>query len=103
MDLKKWWDERNNTDKAVIGLTAFCLFSVLYIAVTAFTVPDITFLSLNERNYQIDSNPTQIMVKGQSEPTARVFINSNALNLKEAPVTVSETAASSTPLKFPLR
>ena len=58
MDLKKWWDERNNTDKAVIGLTAFCLFSMLYIAVTAFTVPDITFLSLNERNYQLDSNPT---------------------------------------------
>ncbi|MGZ7109167.1 MAG: hypothetical protein ACXVHW_09380 [Methanobacterium sp.] len=102
MDLKKWWDHRNNTDKAVIGLTTFCLFAVLYITITALLVPDVTFLSLDQYNLQIGSNPAQITVNGQTEPNARVFINSNALNLKEVPVQVSDNGSFEYVLNVPV-
>lgn len=102
MDIKKWWSQRTNTDKAVYGLTAFCIFSLLYITLTGLLVPDITFLSLEQNNFQLDANPAQITVKGQTEPNAQVFICSSELGLNRAPVLVGDNGSFQYVLNIPV-
>ena len=89
MDIKNWWAKQTNTDKAVYGLSAFCILSVLYILLTGLLVPDITFLSLNQNNFQIDDKPQLLVIKGHTESNAKIFINSTELKLDKAPVTVN--------------
>jgi hypothetical protein len=102
MDIIKWWEKQTDTDKAVYGLSAFCVGSILFMIITGLLVPDITFLSLEKNNFQIDEKPTQLIVKGQTEPNAKVFINSNELNLNKTPVTVSSNGSFEYNLNIPV-
>ena len=102
MNIKNWWAKQSNTDKAVYGLSAACIGAVLFILVTGLLVPDVTFLSLDENNFQIDENPAQLLVKGQTEPNAKVFISSSHLNLDRVPVAVSSNGSFQYNLNVPV-
>lgn len=93
MDIEKWWAKQTNTDKAVYGLTAACISGLLFIVITGLLVPDITFLSLERNNFQIDNQPAKILINGQTEPNANVFISSPELKLDKVPVTVSNNGS----------
>lgn len=102
MDILKWWAKQSNTDKAVYGLSSFCIGAVLFMILTGLLVPDITFLSLEKNNFQIDENPAQLVVKGQTEPNAKIFINSNELNLNRTPAIVSSNGSFEYKLNIPV-
>ncbi|WP_414468900.1 hypothetical protein [Methanobacterium sp. ACI-7] len=88
MNLKEWWANQSTTDKAVYGLSAFCICTVLYMALAGLLVPDITSLSLDKNNLEIDDKSTQLILKGHTDPNAAVFISSSKLNLNRVPIAV---------------
>lgn len=102
MKLKKWWAKQSNTDKAVYGLSAFCVASLLFMLITGLLVPDITFLSLEKNNFQIDEKTSNIIIKGQSEPNAKVFISSDELKLDRVPLSLENNGSFQYELKIPV-
>jgi hypothetical protein len=88
MKIKEWLNRRNSTDKAVIGLSAFCICALLFIVLAGILVPDITYLSLNTTNAQIDNKTLAYTVKGSTEPKAELFISDTDLNLNKVPIKV---------------
>ncbi|HML05370.1 MAG TPA: hypothetical protein VK426_06325 [Methanobacterium sp.] len=102
MDLKNWWVNQTNTNKAVYGLTAACVCGLLYILIMGLMVPDITFLSLEKNNFQIDEKQDQLVISGQTEPNAKVFISSTDLNLNNVPVVVSSNGSFEYNLNVPV-
>lgn len=100
--MKKWWDRRTNTDKAVMGLSVFCIWALLFMVLAGILVPDISYLSLETNNAQIDSQTTQYTIKGQTEKHAKVFIDNNDLNLNKVPVTADNSGNFEYTLKIPV-
>jgi hypothetical protein len=88
MKIKDWINRRNSTDKAVIGLSAFCVGAILFIVLAGVLVPDITYLSLKTADVQIDNTTLAYTVKGSTEPKAELFISDTDLNLNKVPVKV---------------
>lgn len=86
--IKKWFDRLSNTDKAVIGLSAFCICSILFIVLAGILVPDITYLSLDTPNAQINNQTITYAVNGSTEPKSQVFLYDADLNLNNVPVKV---------------
>jgi len=62
MNIKKWWAEQSSTDKAVYGLSAACICGLLFVLITGLLVPDITFLSLERGNFQINETPAPFYI-----------------------------------------
>ncbi|MGB9937115.1 MAG: hypothetical protein ACPK7O_05295 [Methanobacterium sp.] len=102
MKLREWWAKKSTTDKAVYGLSAFCICIILYIALSALLVPDITSLSLDKHNVDIDSNTTQFIVKGHTDKNAAVFISSSALNLNKVSIPVNSDGSFNYNLNIPI-
>lgn len=100
--IKKWLDKQSNTDKAVIGLSAFCIGALLFIVLAGILVPDITYLSLQTANAQIDNKSVDYTVKGFTEPNAEVFIDNRDLNLNKIPVKVDANGNFEYNLKIPV-
>ena len=86
--LKEWFKGQSNTNKAVLGLSAFCIGSLVFLVMAGILVPDITYLSLETPNAQINSSTLQYTIKGSSEPNAQVFLYDADLNLNKLPVKV---------------
>ncbi len=84
----KWFKRQSNTDKAVLGLSAFCIGAVLFIVLAGILVPDITYLSLNTANAQIDNKTLDYTIVGSTEPNAKVYLYDTDLNLNNVPVKV---------------
>ena len=84
----KWFKRQSNTDKAVLGLSAFCIGAVLFIVLAGILVPDITYLSLNTANAQIDNKTLDYTIVGSTEPNAKVYLYDTDLNLNKVPVKV---------------
>ena len=102
MNIKKWWAKQTSTDKAVYGLSAACIFGILYILITGLLVPDITFLSLERSNFQIDEKHASVLIKGQSEPDSKIFISSPELGMDRVPVAVSSNGSFEYSLNVPV-
>ena len=100
--IKKWLERQSNTDKAVIGLTAFCIGAVLFIVLAGILVPDITYLSLNTANAQIDDKTIDYTIAGSTEPNAKVFLYGSDLNLNKVPVKVDSEGNFKYDLKIPV-
>lgn len=102
MDIKKWWAKQTSTDKAVYGLTAACIFGLLFVLITGLLVPDITFLSLERNSFQIDEKPATVLIKGQSEPDSKIFISSSELNMDRIQVAVNSNGSFEYNLNVPV-
>lgn len=100
--IKKWLKKQSNTDKAVYGLSAFCLFALIFIAITGIFVPDITYISLDTNNTQINNITTKFIIKGQTEPNANVFISDSDLKLNKTPVKVNSNGSFEYKLTIPI-
>ncbi|MBI5680872.1 MAG: hypothetical protein HZC47_08270 [Methanobacterium sp.] len=100
--IKKWWEKQSNTDKAVYGLSAFCVGALIFIAITGSFVPDITYSSLDTNNAQISNSTTEFIVKGQTEPNAQVFISDPDLRLNKTPVKVNSNGSFEYKLTIPI-
>jgi hypothetical protein len=101
--IKKWFARRSNTDKAVLGLSAFCIGALIFIVLAGMLVPDITYLSLETTNAQIDNKTLDYTIKGSTEPDAEVFINNTDLNLNKSPVKVDANGNFEYSLKIPVK
>ncbi|MGB9980551.1 hypothetical protein [Methanobacterium sp.] len=101
-NLKKWFERQSNTDKAVLGLSAFCIGAIIFIVLAGILVPDITYLSLETPNAQIDNSTLEYTIKGSSEPNAQVFLYDADLNLNKVPVKVDTNGSFSYNLNIPL-
>ena len=88
LDAKKWWSRQTSTDKAVLGLSSFIGIALIFIILTGILVPDTTFLSIQTNNAQINAVTNEFIIKGNTEPGAKVFINNIDLNLNKTPVSV---------------
>ena len=86
--IKKWFNRQSSTDKAVLGLSAFCIGAILFIVLAGILVPDITYLSLETPNAQIDNKTLECSIKGSTEPNADIFLYDADLNLNKVPVKV---------------
>ena len=86
--IKKWFNRQSSTDKAVLGLSAFCIGAILFIVLAGILVPDITYLSLETPNTQIDNKTLECSIKGSTEPNADIFLYDADLNLNKVPVKV---------------
>ncbi|MGF7119243.1 hypothetical protein [Methanobacterium oryzae] len=86
MNIKKWWQNQSNTDKAVLSLSSFIGIALIFIILSGILVPDTTFLTLEANNAQINAITNEFIIKGKTEPNAKVFINNNDLNLDKIPV-----------------
>ncbi|MCZ3364286.1 MULTISPECIES: hypothetical protein [Methanobacterium] len=100
--LKEWFNRQSNTNKAVLGLSLFCIGSILFIAMAGILVPDITYLSLETPNAQIDNSTLEYTITGSSEPNAQVFLYDADLNLNKVPVKVDNNGNFSYNLNIPL-
>lgn len=100
--LKKWLDRQSGTDKAVIGLSAFCIGAVLFIVMAGILVPDSTYLSLETPNAQIDDKTLTYTLNGSTEPKAEVFLYDSDLNLNKIPVKVNANGSFKYNLDIPL-
>ena len=100
--LKEWFKGQSNTDKAVLGLSAFCIGSLVFLVMAGILVPDITYLSLETPNAQINSSTLQYTIKGSSEPNAQVFLYDADLNLNKLPVKADNNGDFSYSLNIPL-
>ncbi len=100
--LKKWFNRQSNTDKAVLGLSAFCIGTVIFMLLAGILVPDITYLSLETPNAQIDNTTLAYTIKGSSEPNAQVFLYDADLNLNKVPVKVDASGNFNYNLNIPL-
>ena len=99
--LKKWFSRQSNTNKAVMGLSAFCAVSILFMVLAGVLVPDITYLSLETPNAQINNTTLEYTIKGSSEPNAQVFLYDEDLNLNKVPVKVNTNGNFSYNLNIP--
>ena len=99
--IKKWFKGQSNTDKAVIGLSLFCICAVIFIVMAGILVPDITYLSLETPNAQIDSKTITCTLNGSTEPRAHVFLYDADLNLNKVPVNVDDNGNFSYNLDIP--
>jgi len=102
MNIKKWWAGQTSTDKAVYGLSAACICGLLFVLITGLLVPDITFLSLEKGNFQIDENPASVLIKSQSEHDSKIFISSPESGMDRVPVAVSSNGSFKYNLKVPV-
>jgi hypothetical protein len=100
--LKEWFNRQSNTNKAVLGLSLFCIGSIVFIAMAGILVPDITYLSLETPNAQIDNSTLEYTITGSSEPNAQVFLYDEDLNLNKVPVKVDNNGNFSYNLNIPL-
>ena len=100
--LKEWFKGQSNTNKAVLGLSVFCIGALVFIVMAGVLVPDITYLSLETPNAQIDSSTLEYTIKGSSEPNAQVFLYDADLNLNKVPVKVDDNGNFSYILNIPL-
>ena len=100
--IKKWFNRQSNTDKAVMGLSAFCIGAVIFIVLAGILVPDITYLSLETPNAQIDNKTLEYTIKGYSEPNAQVFLYDTDLNLNKVPVKVDNNGNFNYNLNIPV-
>ena len=71
--IKKWFNRQSNTDKAVMGLSAFCIGAVIFIVLAGILVPDITYLSLETPNAQIDNKTLEYTIKGTLNQMLKFF------------------------------
>jgi len=95
--LKKWSD----IDKAVLGISSFCVIALLYLILNGIMVPDNTFLSLNTNNIQIDSKQEYLIVGGVTEPGSKVYIDNRDINLNRLPVKVQKNGSFEYKIKIP--
>jgi hypothetical protein len=65
-------------------------------------VPDITYLSLETPNAQIDNSTLEYTITGSSEPNAQIFLYDEDLNLNKVPVKVDNNGNFSYNLNIPL-
>ncbi len=100
--LKEWFKGQSNTNKAVLGLSVFCICALVFIVMAGILVPDITYLSLETSNAQIDSSTLGYTINGSSEPNARVFLYDADLNLNKVPVKVDNNGNFNYNLNIPL-
>ncbi len=100
--LKKWFNRQSNTNKAVLGLSVFCAFALIFIILAGILVPDITYLSLETPNAQIDDTTLEYTIKGSSEPNAQVFLYDDDLKLNKVPVKVNANGNFSYNISIPL-
>ncbi len=100
--IKKWFKGLNNTDKAVLGLSVFCIGALLFIVLAGILVPDITYLSLETSNAQIDNKTLEYTITGSTEPYAQVYLNDTNLNLNKVPVKVDSDGNFKYNVKIPI-
>jgi len=100
--LKEWFNRQSNTNKAVLGLSLFCIGSIIFIVMAGILVPDITYLSLETPNAQIDNSTLEYTITGSSEPNAQIFLYDEDLNLNKVPVKVDNNGNFSYNLNIPL-
>ena len=100
--LKEWFNRQSNTNKAVLGLSLFCIGSIIFIVMAGILVPDITYLSLETPNAQIDNSTLEYTITGSSEPNAQIFLYDADLNLNKVPVKVDNNGNFSYNLNIPL-
>ncbi|MEN6554705.1 MAG: hypothetical protein ABFC34_17665 [Methanobacterium sp.] len=100
--LKEWFNRQSNTNKAVLGLSLFCIGSIIFIVMAGILVPDITYLSLETPNAQIDNSTLEYTIIGSSEPNAQIFLYDADLNLNKVPVKVDNNGNFSYNLNIPL-
>ena len=101
-NLKKWFGKLSNTDKAVLGLSVFCVGAALFIVLAGILVPDITYLSLETPNAQIDDKTLTYTLTGSTEPKAEVFLYDADLNLNRVPIKVNTNGNFSYNLDIPV-
>lgn len=102
MDIRRWWAKQTSTDKAVYGLSAACICGLFFVLITGLLVPDITFLSLERSNFQINEKPATMLIKGQSEPDSKIFISSPELNMDRVLAAVSSNGSFEYNLNVPV-
>lgn len=101
MDIKKWWKNLGDIDRAVFGLSSFSGIALLYLILTGMLVPDITFLSLEKDNLHINDKQNELKINGITEPNSKVYIKNDDLNLEKVPVTVDKNGSFDYRFKIP--
>mgnify|MGYP000844610165 CR=1 FL=1 len=101
MDIKKWWKNLSDTDRAVFALSSFCGIALLYLILSGIMLPDITFLSLETYNYQINDKPCELEIRGVTEPNSKVYLKSKSLNLNGVPVNLNKNGSFMYRVKIP--
>lgn len=101
LDIKKWWKNLGDIDRAVFGLSSFSGIALLYLILTGMLVPDITFLSLEKDNLHINDKQNELKINGITEPNSKVYIKNDDLNLENVPVTVDKNGSFDYRFKIP--
>jgi len=99
--MNRWWNNLSDIERAVFGLSSFCGIALLYLILAGIMIPDITFLSLQTDNIQINDKPCELEIRGITEPNSKVYIESDDLNLKRVPVNVNKNGSFKYRLNIP--